>query len=463
MLRILVEIPRWLLIAGLILAPWAYGAVRPWAIEGLSILLDGLCILWVLECVVRRRLPAVPWLALIPVLGLVLQGWWMTLNAHSFFDPDMGALLPEASFLPGAPGSADGRASATRMFLLTGLLGVFLFCCDLSQYSIWRRRIWMAIVLTGFSIATLGVVQKMAGDPILGLMWEPEKRDLTDTFATFRYRGNAGAYLNLILPLMTGVVFLTFQRDDGPWRKAFWVVALFLLILGIQLNPSRASWFIGVSLTLILGARILLSYGKRHGGITTKHVGVFVLLGALGLTGISLICFLGNWETSWSRWSILGFNLGDRSPIEIYLRMVPDAGVLGFGPGTFGTVFPAYQETYDFGTHAAPLFWREGFFAHAHEDYLETLLEWGCLGTLLWSILLLGGIARGVTRYGQRQTSVSLRWFLFASLLAVGGVLIHALIDFPLQIASIQLYVMVLLGICWGQYSSSARDGEMLG
>jgi hypothetical protein len=248
MVRALVEAPRWLLAMSLVFAPWAYGSTRPWAVAAL--------------------------------------------NAHSRFDAGLGALLPRTSLVPTAPGSVDGGASANAMIFFTGLLGVFLFCCDLSRHPVWPRRLWVTMALTGVSIAVLGILQKIGGDAVLSLAWEAAKRDPANNFAMFRYRGNAGAYLNVILPLTAGLAFLAFQRREQHGRKALWSSGLFLLVVGIQLNPSRASWLIAVVLGLIVAAKIFLFYGRRRAPTSC------VLIAVAGLA-VGLICFWGNWESSW--------------------------------------------------------------------------------------------------------------------------------------------------------------------
>jgi hypothetical protein len=457
MVQALIQAPRWLLLISLVFAPWAYGSTRPWAMAVLSIFLGCICLLWLVECLTVRRRPEPPGMLAAAALGLMAQGWWMVLNAHSFFDRNLNALLPKIPLVAGAPGSVDGPGSASAMCLLTGLLGVVLFCRELAQYSVWRKRIWRVMALTGFSIAAFGLAQKIGGEKILSLLWEPEKQDAASNFATFRYRGNAGAYLNLILPLVAGFCFLAFQNRPRPWQKALWSTALFVVVMAIQLNPSRAGGFIAVVLGVILVGTFCWRYGRdRQTERDPKTVMIYLTIAAAVLAAIGWISSLGHWETSWRRFDLLGFNPADRSPVEIYLRMTPDAGVMGFGPGTFASVFPSYQKTYDFGGRPFPPFWQDGLFQQAHQDYLQTLIEWGYLGSLLWSVLICGGMARGATGHFRGRTGFD--WLRFCSLLALGGVFIHALIDFPLQIASIQLYVCVLLGICWGTGSRSAKE-----
>jgi hypothetical protein len=73
---------------------------------------------------------------------------------------------------------------------------------------------------------------------------------------------------------------------------------------------------------------------------------------------------------------------------------------------------------------------------------------------------LFGGIAvaiRNLRSLGAAKWSSRYRSFLSLAVLALVALTLHALVDFPLQIASLQLYVATYLGVCWG---SSLWDGK---
>src|SRR5262249_19272385 len=124
--RVWVDTPRWLLLATLVFAPWAYGSTQPWAIQTLKVLLGLVGVLWLAECLARRRCPRVPIVLALFTGLLLLQGWGMAVNAHHYLDPQSGGLLPKTAWLPSAPGAADSALSLSTMQLLTGLLAALL-------------------------------------------------------------------------------------------------------------------------------------------------------------------------------------------------------------------------------------------------------------------------------------------------------------------------------------------------
>jgi hypothetical protein len=75
-------------------------------------------------------------------------------------------------------------------------------------------------------------------------------------------------------------------------------------------------------------------------------------------------------------------------------------------------------------------------------------MEWGYCGAALWFLLFGNSIARAVSALWRRRRTWDgrTRAFAVACLLALLSVLLHATVDFPMQIASLQLYVSVILG-----------------
>src|SRR5213075_1992700 len=152
--------PRWLFLATVIYAPWAYGCTTAGTIVVLNWLLGVVLASWLAGCVVTRQSPIIPSFLAVLVAELLLLGWWMVLNAHSVFDSDFFvfvSLRPLASFLPG---SIDRLISVAAMLRVTTVLGVACFVADLSTRREWLLRLWMTVALAGGSIALLGLLQK---------------------------------------------------------------------------------------------------------------------------------------------------------------------------------------------------------------------------------------------------------------------------------------------------------------
>src|SRR5271163_3655877 len=81
-LRAVIDTPRWLLLAALVYAPWAYGCTPAWTIRFLEILLAVITGLWLAGCALRRAKPRVHPVMLGCAALILIQGWWMAFNPH---------------------------------------------------------------------------------------------------------------------------------------------------------------------------------------------------------------------------------------------------------------------------------------------------------------------------------------------------------------------------------------------
>lgn len=436
----------WLLLIALFYAPWDFGGTSASAIRHLNWILAGTFLLWLIGRVASGNRASFwsGWLLAISLL-LLLIGWGMAFNAQAIFDADYKLFLPLASPLPGAPGSVDYALALASVRRLTLLLGCVWIMADLAQDPGWLLRICWAIGLAGGSIALLGLLQKATGaEMIFWDLREPGEPPVTTFFASFYYHGNAGVFLNLVLPVVAGLAYRYTTRPSNAGARALWLTLLLIMIVAVISDTSRMGQFIAALLMLAL---LILSAGKifrrmRH--LELKTVAVALIVSAIALWAIVRVSHLdqslGRWEQFRERWFTDARWLVDQAA----LAALPDAGPLGFGPGTFAAVFPHFNM--DPRTAGSWLF--------LHNDHLQTMLEWGWVGGLLWEALFAGGLIvafrvlsnrRGISAWLPRQ-----RLILTLSVVALLGVALHALVDFPLQICSIQLYAVTYLGICWG-------------
>jgi len=437
------HVSRWIFCAALAYAPWAYGGTTPASIRTINWLLLAAFILWIIELLISRRHPRFPRLLVFLTCALIGIGAWMAVNAKSIYDSDFRVFVPVWNFAPHLAGSVDYAISGAWILRGALLLFAILFVVDLSQSNRWLLRLWYTIGLVAGSIALLGLLQKATGAGMIFWQTAPPW-GATTFFATYYYHANAGAFLNLVWPLIAGLAIRAFTARRHPAARAMWLSVFILTIAGVLANTSRVAQLIAllllIAICLRFGPALLRKIWRTEKGVALAGA-VAILLALIALAQATHL------EQPLNRWQ----SLGERIPNDarwqasrVALGALSDVGLFGFGPATFRVVFPSYNGV---AVQQVPGIWR-----FLHEDYLQTVLEWGWLGSILWALLFFGGIAVGVRSYKRYAPDWTPRRRLLQPfvIIALIGVALHAMVDFPLQIFSIQLYVATYLGLCWG-------------
>jgi O-antigen ligase len=211
-----------------------------------------------------------------------------------------------------------------------------------------------------------------------------------------------------------------------------------LMASTIFLSLSRGG-MIALSLEIVLFAALTLP--KRR---SSRAVAGIMSMSVLVL---AILLLLGKGQ-------VLG-RLGDLSPgirLDITrdcLRMFTRHPVLGWGLGTFPTVYPGYRS-----------FYTNLFINEAHNDYAQLLVETGLLGfgLMLWFLVLLYQFGLPTSRRWEFKWdgAVSL-----AALLGCTGMLFHSFVDFNLQIPANAALFYVLCALAASELPASSSRSKL--
>jgi O-antigen ligase len=327
------------------------------------------------------------------------------------------------------------------MWQISAVLIAFLSACDLASDPLWGRRLIWTIALTAISISAYGLLQKAALVPALAY------RIYADSvFATYDYHGNAGAYLNLGIPAVFAIALTVRKQKWLAWT------GLFICLAAAMANVSRAA----MAITFILMI-LLFACSRQATNLRRIFIGILIAL---------IIATLAGGGAAWRRWGTLSSQETLNNPRLLMFRaashMAADAGLLGYGPGSFKLIyfnspylprelFPRWRVApYQIGQETS-------IDSYVHDDYLQFIIEWGFLGAALWACLLAGAIANGIRVISNAADPV----MIFIPLIALTGVLTHALVDWPLQVASLQLEVAAYLAILISHNRNSPRPPRL--
>ena len=310
----------------------------------------------------------------------------------------------------------------TRLAIQAWIPPIAIFAATLVATR--QERSWLAglVVLAAAISSVLGLLQLSFGDGTFFLDPGGISTRYPGLFANYNHQAVFLAAAVALLPSVRYGERRALGAHDWP-VAAFWALAL----VGTLITSSRAGLALFALSSTITALQMLRRTGPAHGVRLADHQRkVLVFLAAAG--GLVLALWLA---ASGYRAELLSTRFGTVESDFRYefWRITLDAATsfLPFGAG-FGTFESAYQLT-------EPLENVRDFIVnHAHNDYLEIILEAGIAGALLILLFLMWFAGRLVALVRSRGLSDPLAW---SGATIVILVLLHSLVDYPLRTEAI--------------------------
>ena len=470
---------RWIFACFLVLLVWApipLSSKRQWASSILETGLFGLGMAWLalyalnlarLPRTFRRAWPALVlfglWLLVLCVQVLPLPEAVIAALSRGSVEAGAGreAAQPWIGFRgPAAVISVDPEASWE--FLSRSLAYAAAFGLTLVLARSRNRLRALAFVLIGSGVfqATLGGFFHLAG--VRYELFDTVLDHSGSAMGTFVNRDHFAGYMEMTLAVGIGMMIATL-RGGGPrtWRQMLrdwvsWLVSprvllrlmLVVMVIALVMTRSRmgnSAFFVSM---LIAGAIGLVL--ARHATRSTV-----ILLASLVVIDIFVV---GAWfgvekvmhrleQTSLTRSGKASHQAGGNGaeqsveervePGLMALKALKEFPFVGSGGGTFYVVFPKYREQEI-----------DGYYDHAHNDYVQFTTETGVVGVSLVGLLVLSTLLVALRTQYERRDPLA-RGVAFGVTMGIIALLIHSWVDFNLQIPANALTFVVLLAMGW--------------
>lgn len=204
------------------------------------------------------------------------------------------------------------------------------------------------------------------------------------------------------------------------------LIFLALVLAGIVSSQSRAP-----ALSLLVGFVAVLIMVRP---LKIRNIQV---LSGLSLAA-ALIALLYFGQDLIARLGQSALALGERAPQwAITFDAIKRNAMLGYGGGSYGTVFQLFREQADL---------RDVVYAQSHNHYLHLWLERGLVGLLLWLTIITLAFIK-IKRAILKSKSALVVSVLLASMTVFIAALIQSIVDFNLQILNMRAYFFFILAI----------------
>ena len=296
-----------------------------------------------------------------------------------------------------------------------------------------RKKFVLALIVFGVIYAFFALAQELISNGKIFWIYAPRSNGAI--YGSYVNHNHYAGLMEMLVPVPL-VVSMGHLLSGG--KRALVAFCAVLMASTIFLSRSRGG-MIAFVLQIVLFAAFAL--------VQRRNYRVAIGLLAVSVLILGFLFFVGKGQ-------VLG-RLGDLAPgirLEITkdcFRMFAHRPVLGWGLGTFPTVYPSYRT-----------FYTNYFINEAHNDYAQLLVETGLLGfaLMLWFLVRLYGCTRVSSRRWEFKWDGALS---LAALLGCTGILFHSFVDFNLQIPANAAFFYVLAALAASELAPrSSRSGR---
>lgn len=339
--------------------------------------------------------------------------------------------------LPWLPLSLSAYDTLATSLTLLPPLAVLAAMLKLRAYE----ESWLAgaLILGTLIGVLLGAMQSLGGSAS-GDWWRLYERTNSGAVGLFANRNHMGTLLLVSIPF---AVALIASGRGGRGKIHGLLVAgiggLLVVLVGLALNLSSAA--IALSVPVIVFSALILAGDRRKQRLIFAAAALLTVLAVVLYTSSPIQSELAGEDTA---------SLETRRTIwALSWSAQSDGFPGGFGLGSFEQVYRLYEGPQGIG---------RTYVNHAHNDFLQILLEAGLAGLLLLGAFLSWWALRVVHVWRSPLSS----HFARAATIASGAILAHSIVDYPLRTAAIAALFAACIAIMaqpWRQ-RHSGETGE---
>ncbi len=340
------------------------------------------------------------------------------------------ALMLVISFVQLGLGTTAYRyATVSELLQQLAYASIFVVVCNSWQRETDRYRVLSVLAVFGFAVAAFAILQGLTSKG--ELYWAITPHFGGAVYGPYVNRNHYAGLMELLAPVPFALAAIRGRKVE---QRAVLIFAGIVMGISIFASQSRAG-MASFAFEMLILCIVLLRIRRSIRTEVAIAFGAAIFLAFVFVFGGSELFQRFSSVSDLSRFSIL----------KDSLRMIWQKPVLGWGLGTFPTVYPHFRS-----------FYTDAFVNQAHNDVIQFVVENGVVGlvALVWFVVALcRNAVRSITHWTGSESDAA----RLAGLIGCTGLGFHSFFDFNLHIPANALAFFIFCALATIRGSSAEK------